>query len=72
MPIIYFWYPETSGRTLEEVDALFIERPKWLLGLDKEATRVTHRSASDEEARQQHFAASVSISRSGSSLSSQD
>lgn len=25
MPIVYFFYPETAGRSLEEIDAIFAE-----------------------------------------------
>lgn len=27
IPIIYLFYPETNGRTLEDIDALFKRRP---------------------------------------------
>lgn len=25
VPIVYFFYPETAGRSLEEIDAIFVE-----------------------------------------------
>lgn len=29
VPVLYFLYPETKGRTLEEVDLIFAETPAW-------------------------------------------
>ncbi|GAB7341192.1 hypothetical protein MBLNU457_7482t1 [Dothideomycetes sp. NU457] len=37
LPIIYFLYPETSGRTLEDLDAYFRADPSWLVTSDKDA-----------------------------------
>lgn len=50
------FYVETAGRSLEEIDTLFLEKPKILMGLDKEVARVTRRSAQDEETRMQAMA----------------
>lgn len=37
LPIIYFLYPETAGRTLEDLDRFFREDPPLLVNFDKDA-----------------------------------
>lgn len=37
VPIVYVFYPETSGRTLEDMDDYFRSNPPLLACLDKEA-----------------------------------
>jgi hypothetical protein len=39
VPIVYFFYPETAGRTLEDVDRFFLENNSLLVFRDKEATQ---------------------------------
>ena len=38
LPIVYFLYPETAGRTLEDMDKFFTENPPLLVFRDKDAT----------------------------------
>ncbi|GAB7355841.1 hypothetical protein MBLNU459_g6503t1 [Dothideomycetes sp. NU459] len=38
VPIVYFLYPETAGRTLEDVDAYFRDNHNIIVAFDKEAT----------------------------------
>ena len=38
LPIVYFLYPETAGRTLEDMDRYFTEDPPLLVFKDKTAT----------------------------------
>lgn len=38
VPIVYFLYPETAGRTLEDVDAFFRDNHNIIIAFDKEAT----------------------------------
>lgn len=56
VPLTYFFGVETSGRTLEEIDTAFIERPRILMGLDPETTRVIRATKQDEENRYKAFA----------------
>ena len=51
LPIVYFLYPETSGRTLEDMDRFFREDPPLLVLRDKGATskRRPDRYAEHEE-----------------------
>ncbi|KAF2726191.1 sugar transporter STL1 [Polychaeton citri CBS 116435] len=51
VPLTWFFGVETAGKSLEEIDHLFMEKNKILLGLDKDATRVVRASKADEEAR---------------------
>ena len=37
LPIVYFLYPETAGRTLEDMDRFFREDPPLLVNFDKDA-----------------------------------
>lgn len=39
LPIIYFFYPETAGRTLEDMDRFFREDPPLFVNFDKDACR---------------------------------
>lgn len=36
VPLVYFLYPETAGRTLEDLDAYYRESPKLLVFRDKD------------------------------------
>lgn len=38
VPIVYFFYPETAGRTLEDLDRYFAQNKHILVFRDKEAT----------------------------------
>lgn len=38
LPIVYFLYPETAGRSLEDMDRYYTEDPKLLVFRDKDAT----------------------------------
>ncbi|KAK5957130.1 hypothetical protein OHC33_001499 [Knufia fluminis] len=38
VPIVYFFYPETAGRTLEDLDAYYRESPPLLVFRDKDVT----------------------------------
>lgn len=41
VPLVYFIYPETAGRTLEDLDAYFHENPPLLVFRDKDVTMST-------------------------------
>ncbi|KAL8652448.1 MAG: hypothetical protein Q9210_002675 [Variospora velana] len=38
VPIVYLFYPETAGRTLEDIDRFFREDAKVIVFRDKDAT----------------------------------
>lgn len=38
VPIVYLFYPETAGRTLEDIDRMYRENPKLLVFRDKSIT----------------------------------
>jgi hypothetical protein len=38
-PIVFFFYPETSHRTLEDMDQIFIQNPSWLVYGKQELTQ---------------------------------
>ncbi|KAF7188248.1 Sugar transporter STL1 [Pseudocercospora fuligena] len=59
VPLTYFFGVETSGRSLEQIDEVFYNRPRALMGLDKEATRIIRATAADEENRYREFAVSA-------------
>lgn len=56
VPLTYFFGVETSGRTLEQIDAMFYEKPRLCMGLNKENRTVVRASKSDEEERYRQFA----------------
>ncbi|KAK1916272.1 hypothetical protein P3342_004089 [Pyrenophora teres f. teres] len=56
VPLTYFFGVETSGRTLEEIDIMFFEKPRLCMGLNKENRAVIRVSKSDEEERYRKFA----------------
>lgn len=51
MPIVYFLYPETAGRTLEDLDRYFTENQNVLVFRDKDAisSKRPARYAEEEE-----------------------
>ncbi|KAI0893823.1 general substrate transporter [Annulohypoxylon nitens] len=40
MPVIYFFYPETANRTLEDLDAFYRDNPPLVLHKDRDSTSV--------------------------------
>lgn len=38
-PVVYFFYPETANRTLEDMDQIFIHNPSAFVFTDKAATQ---------------------------------
>lgn len=51
VPLTYFFGVETSGRTLEQIDEMFFEHPRALMGWDKRSTVVIKASKEDGESR---------------------
>lgn len=51
IPLTYFFGIETSGRTLEQVDRMFYDEPRILMGLNPNHRRVIKASKEDEENR---------------------
>lgn len=51
IPLTWFFGVETSGRTLEQVDEMFMTEPRICMGLNPNHTRVVHQSRADEEQR---------------------
>ncbi|KAF9730530.1 hypothetical protein PMIN06_010168 [Paraphaeosphaeria minitans] len=51
VPLTYFFGVETSGRTLEQIDAMFFHEPRLLMGLNPENRRVVRGGRVDEEQR---------------------
>ncbi|KAF4550556.1 Sugar (and other) transporter-like protein 11 [Elsinoe fawcettii] len=56
IPLTYFFGVETSGRTLEQVDLMFYENPRIMMGLNPENRRVIRSTVADEEERYKAFA----------------
>lgn len=54
IPIIFIWYPETAGRTLEEIDVIFaigyVEK-KWYPRVAKEMPKLSSSDIETEYAR---------------------
>ncbi|GAP84502.2 hypothetical protein SAMD00023353_1100190 [Rosellinia necatrix] len=44
-PVVYFLYPETAGRKLEDMDEMFIRNPSWLVCGNIEMTQTTRPQA---------------------------
>ena len=51
VPITWFFGVETSGRTLEQVDRMFFDEPRILMGLNPNHRKVIKASKRDEEER---------------------
>lgn len=51
IPLTYFFGIETSGRTLEQVDRMFYDEPRLMMGLNPNHRRVIKASREDEENR---------------------
>jgi MFS family permease len=56
VPLTYFFGVETSGRSLEQIDAMFQKNPRACMGLNPENRRVVRASKGDEEQRYRDFA----------------
>ena len=56
IPLTYFFGIETSGRTLEQVDRMFYDEPRILMGLNPNHRKVIKHSREDEEMRYKAFA----------------
>ncbi|KAK5123953.1 hypothetical protein LTR85_002150 [Meristemomyces frigidus] len=56
VPLTYFFGVETSGRSLEQIDNMFFEEPRVLMGLNKNHTKVIKATREDEENRHRAFA----------------
>jgi MFS family permease len=56
VPLTYFFGVETSGRTLEQIDAMFYKNSRVCMGLDAENRRVVRGSKTDEEERYRQYA----------------
>ncbi|KAG6362819.1 hypothetical protein INS49_007913 [Diaporthe citri] len=56
VPPTCFCGVETSGRTLEQIDVMFYENPRILMGLNPENRRVVRSTVADEEERFKNFA----------------
>lgn len=56
VPLTYIFGVETSGRTLEQIDTMFFEKPRICMGLNKENRQVIKTSKLDEEQRYREFA----------------
>jgi MFS family permease len=56
VPLTYFFGVETSGRSLEQIDFMFHEKPRVCMGLNAANRRVVRGSRMDEEQRYKQFA----------------
>jgi MFS family permease len=56
VPLTYFFGVETSGRSLEQIDQMFWEKPRVCMGLNAENRKVVRASKRDEEERYRTFA----------------
>lgn len=60
LPIIYFLYPETANRSLEDLDAYYRESPPLIVTRNKDAVQTRRpRRFVDEEAQEIERAASI-------------
>lgn len=56
IPLTYVFGVETAGRSLEQVDRMFMSEPRACMGLSKKHTEVIRSTAADEEMRYKEFA----------------
>lgn len=56
VPLVYVFGVETSGRTLEEVDQMFLDDRCIFMGLNPKHRTVIKKTAQDEENRRRDFA----------------
>lgn len=59
IPLTYFFGVETAGRTLEDMDRMFMHEPRMLMGLSENHTRVIRMTAADEDRKYKGAAAEV-------------
>ncbi|KAI0015254.1 general substrate transporter [Xylariomycetidae sp. FL0641] len=60
LPIVYFFIPETAKASLEDIDVLFEENPKWILGpgsSKKVASIIANREAQETAAKESELVA---------------
>ena len=69
VPITWFFFVETSGRTLEQVDRMFFDEPRLCMGLNPNHRRVIKYSKEDEAKR---FAAFADLSERKMSIAEMD
>ncbi|KAK5721450.1 hypothetical protein LTR17_014570 [Elasticomyces elasticus] len=56
VPLTWIFGVETAGRSLEQIDQMFYEEPRILMGLNPNAARVIRMTQEDEENRFKAFA----------------
>lgn len=56
IPLTYIFGVETAGRSLEQVDLMFMREPRVCMGLSESHTKVIRSTAADEEIRYKEFA----------------
>jgi hypothetical protein len=74
VPMVYFLYPETAGRSLEDIEEYYRHDPPLLVWRDKEATRAgrpERYSQKEEEEMRRNSGADLGALRRGSKISNQ-
>lgn len=74
VPLTYFFYPETAGRSLEDIDDYYRTNPPLLVFRDKEvmsAKRPEHLTQKEAEEMRRNSSIDPSVLRRGSRVSSQ-
>ncbi len=55
IPSVYFFFPETTGLSIEEIDQVFIDSPSVLVTVKFAETRRRDKMARGGDARVEHF-----------------
>ena len=75
VPLVYFFYPETADRTLEDIDAYYRESPPLLVFRDKDVISskrpAKYAEREREEIRRHSSATDIGALRRGSRIRSQ-